>query len=160
MKKIYLILFLCLLWTNAWALTVSEVKPFVKKIALITYKEYGKLVSDCGRVIVLKEDEEDYTLDKMYSYVVIFTFRNTLETIRINKIVSITEIPRRRKMDKGFVIAYELTADTTTKNIEEENTPIKFKSLSSAKRFLKRYPIGCVFQLMIIGTKETTKFKT
>ena len=62
-------------------------------------------------------------------------------------------------MDKNFVIVYELTADTTTTNINDENTPMKFRNWKDAKIILNGFPEGCIFQVMIIGKQKTFRHK-
>lgn len=63
-------------------------------------------------------------------------------------------------MDKNFIIAYELTSDTTTKSINEENIPLKFDNIIKAITELeKNFCKGSVFQLMIIGKQKTVKYK-
>jgi len=61
-------------------------------------------------------------------------------------------------MDKNFVIAYELTAETYSKNIDKENIPMKFKNLKECYKTLNTFPKECIFQLMIIGKKQTLTY--
>ena len=63
-------------------------------------------------------------------------------------------------MDKNFIIAYELTAQTTTKNICNENTPLKFKNWKEAKGMLDTFSWGSIFQVMTIGKQRTFKYQT
>lgn len=62
-------------------------------------------------------------------------------------------------MDKGFVIVYELTAETTTEDINLENTPMKFASWIDAKYEMDKFPDETIFQVMTIGKLQTIKYK-
>jgi hypothetical protein len=78
--------------TNVFAMNVSEVKDYVHKQVLITYKEDGILKADSGLFFTLLDDKEDYTFDKIYSYIVLYSYKNTLEVIKIKDIKTIEEI--------------------------------------------------------------------
>ena len=86
------LIFLWGMCINAFAMDLSDVNKYIHKKVLITYKEDGHLKADCGRVFRLLNDDQDHTYDKIYSYIVFYSYRQTLETIKIKDIKSMEEL--------------------------------------------------------------------
>jgi hypothetical protein len=93
MKKIILIAVLIMLIVgNLFAYVVSDINNYLNKDVLIAYKENGTAKAGFGKLIFIIQDEQDLTLDKIYSLVVILQNDYTLLVVKVNKINSINEI--------------------------------------------------------------------
>lgn len=95
-KIIIAIILIMMIVSNLFAHTISDVNKFINKDVLVTYKECGIIKATRGRLIIILQDKQDLTLDRIYSIVVILQKDDTLLTIRTNKINSINEyIPQK-----------------------------------------------------------------
>ena len=81
----FLLVILLLLCTNSFALSLYEAKDYVNKNVVVIYKEAGNLQANYGKVIFVKEKQDDYTIDKIYSYLVIAT-KTEVKVIELRRI--------------------------------------------------------------------------
>ena len=99
MKYFILVIFfvlMLLIKVGECAKDYDYVNRFVGKNVLITYKANGINYADIGNILTLIKDEKDHTINKMYSYIVLFNIKRNLKVIKIKDINTIEEFKKEK----------------------------------------------------------------
>jgi len=91
MKKIILTIIFLLYFISGYCATYNEVKNYLHKNVLITYKDAGEVRTDYGNLLTFVENKDDHTFDKIYTYVVLLNYKEELVTIKIDRIIQINQ---------------------------------------------------------------------
>ena len=89
MRIWFAILFLLTFSNYSYALNYDEAKEYEGEIVIVSYSDYGNIVTTIGKVILIFKDKEDFTFDNTNSIMIIFDYKKEIHNIRTSKIKNI-----------------------------------------------------------------------
>ena len=94
MKIMIVIVIFLSISTNLFAIETKDLEQYKQKSVLLIYRQNGIEKADICYMVRIIHNENDYTFDKIYTYIIFVNYRAETILVKVNEIKSIELIRR------------------------------------------------------------------